>query len=77
MAFCAGSSRPANALLAADMQTEWSKVALPRTAIPACALLNSKIGVNVTHVPYRGSALRRTTWSPAKSITYAAILVLR
>jgi hypothetical protein len=54
MAFCAGSSRPANALLAADMQTEWSKVALPRIAIPACALLNSKISVNVTHVPYRG-----------------------
>ena len=22
----------------------------------ACSLLNSKIGVNVTHVPYRGSA---------------------
>src|SRR6266480_4897172 len=35
MAFCAGSSRPASALLAADMQTDCRKVGLSRIAISA------------------------------------------
>ena len=43
----------------------------------ACSLLNSKIGVNVTHVPYRGSAPAANDLIGGRSTTCAAISVQR
>src|SRR5260370_18750969 len=45
------------ALLKANgVKMQYGSAGAGTTTHVACSLLNSKIGVNVTHVPYRGSA---------------------